>query len=90
MKTHYVYVLIGLQDFQFYVGHTTNLEKRVNDHNSGKVNSTKFRRPLQLVYFEGSFNLHDALHREKYLKTTYGKRYLRNRLKNLMVDIKQC
>ena len=51
-------------------------------HNAGKVNSTKFRRPFELVYFEACRSMEDAIHREKYLKTAYGKRYLQNRLKN--------
>ncbi len=66
----------------FYTGYTNNLENRVNDHNKGKVKSTKNRTPFELVYYEASRNIDDALHREKYLKTTYGKRYIRNRIKN--------
>ena len=70
---------------KFYVGFTKNLKRRIQEHNHGKVCSTKYRRPFELVYFEGCRNIDDALHREKYLKTTYGKRYLQNRIKN---DIK--
>ena len=66
----------------FYTGYTNNLENRVNEHNKGKVKSTKNRTPFELVYYEASRNIDDALHREKYLKTTYGKRYIRNRIKN--------
>lgn len=77
---YYIYVLLSLKDNKFYTGFTDNLKRRLNDHNSGKVESTKFRRPFDLVYFEGCRNKNDALHREKYLKTTYGKRYIRNRM----------
>ena len=66
----------------FYTGYTNNLENRVNEHNKGKVKSNKNRTPFELVYYEASRNIDDALHREKYLKTTYGKRYIRNRIKN--------
>lgn len=48
----------------------------------GKVNSTKNRLPLKLVYFEGCINQQDATRREKYLKSGNGKIYLRNRLRN--------
>ena len=65
-----------------YIGYTENLDKRIFEHNSGKVESTKFRIPFDLVYFEASRNQRDALHREKYLKSTYGHRYLKSRLKN--------
>lgn len=80
-KYYYTYVLLSKKDNKFYTGFTDNLRRRITEHNSGKVESTKFRRPFDLVYFEGCRNKRDALHREKYLKTTYGKRYLRNRMK---------
>lgn len=65
----------------FYTGFTKDIDNRLKMHNEGRVTSTKSRRPLELVYFEVCFNEADALHREKYLKTTYGKRYIKNRLK---------
>ncbi|NNC45980.1 MAG: hypothetical protein HKN99_08870, partial [Winogradskyella sp.] len=46
-----------------------------------KVSSTKHRRPLKLIYFEACLDQKDAIKREKYLKTHYGKMYLGNRLK---------
>jgi len=79
---YYVYILLSEVDNNFYTGYTNDLEKRLSLHNEVKVKSTKYSRPLKLVYFEGCFNQQDATHREKYLKTTYGKRYLKNRLKN--------
>ena len=82
MDYHYVYVLRSLKDKYFYTGYTSGLDNRVKEHNNGKVKSTRNRKPLELVYFEGSRNMDDALHREKYLKSTYGKRYIRNRLNN--------
>lgn len=82
MNYYYVYVLLSSKDKRFYTGYTSNLEDRINTHNEGLVKSTKDRRPLQLVYFEACLNQQDATHREKYLKTTYGKRYIRSRLKN--------
>ena len=81
MKYFYVYVLLSEADRNFYVGYTNNLSKRVDQHNQGKVNSTKNRVPLKLVYWEGCLNQQDATSREKYLKTAWGKRYIKNRLK---------
>jgi len=40
-------------------------------HNDGRVNSTKERRPFELVYWEGCRNESDAAQREKYLKTAW-------------------
>jgi putative endonuclease len=78
----YVYVLKSAIDGNFYIGHTADLRKRLAEHNRGKVDSTRKRMPFELVYYEASRNLSDAVRREKYLKTTYGHRYLRNRLKH--------
>mgnify|MGYP003472204505 CR=1 FL=1 len=82
MKYFYVYVLFSEKDKMFYTGYTADLTKRLELHNKGQVASTKNRLPLTLVYWEGCLNQQDATHREDYLKSTYGKRYLRNRLKN--------
>lgn len=79
---HYVYVLKSLKDKELYVGRTENLKERFSDHSKGKVDSTKERRPLKLIYYEASNNIKDAVHRERYLKTAWGKRYLGHRLKN--------
>jgi len=81
---YYVYVLQSLVDKKFYTGFTNNLHVRIKEHNAKKVISTKSRTPLILIYFEASLNRDDALHRERYLKTTYGKRYLKKRLKNYL------
>jgi len=75
-----VYVLRSLKDNNFYTGFTADLKKRLTEHNEGITKSTKCRRPFELIYYEACRNRKDALHREKYLKTTYGKRYIRNRL----------
>lgn len=80
---YYVYVLL-CNDKNYYTGYSTELKKRLTEHSNGKVYSTKNRLPVELIYFEGSLSQKDALHREKYLKTSWGKRYLKNRLKNYL------
>jgi putative endonuclease len=82
MKYYYVYVLLSQKDNKMYIGYTSNLEERLKQHDNGMVISTKFRRPVSLVYFEGCINQQDATKREKHLKSGFGKIYLRNRLKN--------
>ncbi len=84
MNYFYTYVLQSLKDRNFYVGYTNNLVKRVAEHNKGKVPSTKNRVPLRLIYWEGCLNQKDATRREKYLKTAWGKRFIKNRLKNYL------
>ncbi len=80
----YVYVLRSLTDGQFYVGLTRNLSARLKLHNSGQVPSTKHRIPLELIYWEGCLNEHDAAMREQYLKTAWGKRYITGRLRRYL------
>jgi len=53
---------------------------RLEAHNNGQVPATKRRIPLSLIYWEGCLNEGDAAQREKYLKTAWGKRYLKGRL----------
>lgn len=77
----YTYVLRSKKEGTFYTGATNSLKKRLLEHNAGRVNSTKYKVPLKLIYFEACLNQNDAYRREKYLKTGMGKRYLKNRLK---------
>ena len=80
----YTYVLRSLKDNNFYTGYTKNIKLRFEQHNNGLVESTKNRTPFELIYFEACLNREDALHREKYLKTFYGKMFLKNRLKSYL------
>ena len=68
----FVYVLKSLKDGRYYIGSTSNLEKRVERHNHGGNISTKNRRPLELVYFETYNTRVDAIHREAVIKSYKG------------------
>lgn len=78
----FVYVLRSEKDGKLYTGFTKNLKLRFEQHEKGIVTSTKNRRPLNLVYFEACLSEVDAVKREKYLKTHYGKMFLKKRLKS--------
>ena len=85
MSTYcYVYALRSTKDGQFYVGLTRNLRARLLAHNNGQVTSTKRRVPLELIYWEGCLNESDAARREKYLKSAWGKRYIKGRLRQYL------
>ena len=79
------YVLQSEQDDKFYVGFTKNLKLRFEKHCKGRVQSTRDRRPLKLIYFEACLSRDDATNREKYLKTYHGKMFLRGRLKSYLI-----
>jgi putative endonuclease len=68
----YVYVLVSEKDGNLYTGVTSDLARRLNEHQHGKVRSTKGRRPLRLVYKEEFDAKHEALAREAYFKTAEG------------------
>ena len=76
----YTYVLESALDKERYTGYTHNLKQRIEEHKKGINFSTKFRLPFRLVYFEGCLNKKDAQRREKYLKTTQGRRFIGLRL----------
>lgn len=80
----YTYVIKSKKDNKFYTGYTKDLKLRFEQHEKGLVESTKDRRPLKLVYYEACLSQQDATHREKYLKTYYGKMFLKNRLKSYL------
>jgi putative endonuclease len=62
-----VYILHSVKDNKRYIGFTDNLERRLTEHNSGKVKSTKHRKPLQLIYSEQFEDKTDALNRENFI-----------------------
>ncbi len=82
-----VYVLFSENDHMLYYGYTTNLRKRLNDHKRGNTISTSKRRPLRLVYCELFIEKSDAQRREKYLKTSQGKRMLKLILRRTLSEL---
>ncbi|OGM13004.1 excinuclease ABC subunit C [Candidatus Woesebacteria bacterium RIFCSPLOWO2_01_FULL_39_23] len=77
---YYTYVLLSKRDGKRYVGWSNDLEKRVNKHKLGLVSSTKFRLPIKLVYYEACLDKNKAIKREKYFKTGFGRRFLKDRI----------
>lgn len=65
---YYLYVLKSKKDHQMYIGSTNDLRRRLQEHNSGQVFSTKVRQPFELIYYEAYKSEKDARHREKNLK----------------------
>lgn len=77
---YYTYVLESIKDRNLYIGWTDDLRNRYKKHNSGQVESTKTRRPFILIYYEACLSKDNAIKREKYFKTGFGRRFLKNRL----------
>lgn len=78
----YVYVLKSFQDDELYIGSSTDLKRRLSEHQTGKSFSTKFRVPFELVYYEAYKNEKDAREREQALKLRgHARRFLKERIK---------
>jgi putative endonuclease len=79
-----IYVLFSEKDAMLYVGYSSNLQNRILNHNSGGTKNTASRRPLKLIFCEFYLFEKDARNREKYLKTTAGKRALKLMLRSTL------
>ena len=62
--------IVECSDTTLYTGWTTNMEKRLQEHNEGKNGAkyTRSRRPVKLVYQEPCSTRSDALKREREIK----------------------
>ena len=80
---YHVYLLKSSKDQRLYVGYTSDVERRLREHNAGFVSYTRKYLPWALVYYESFHSLEDAKKREKALKY-FGKAYaqLKSRIMN--------
>lgn len=82
----YVYLLEHIQDKTWYIGYTTNLKRRLSEHqncNGSRTTSLK-KGNYELIYYEAYLNKQDAIGREKYLKSGAGRKYVKKQLKNYL------
>ena len=82
----YVYVLISQKDQRLYIGTTSDLKKRLENHNSGYVQATKNRVPFKLIYYEAYSESSDAKRREKYLKGGKGHNELKIQIQDALIE----
>jgi len=80
-----VYILFSLKDNRTYTGSTNDLQRRLLEHQLGKVKATKNRLPLKLIYCEKFNTLEEARKKEHYYKSCSG----RKKLKLILKDIKK-
>ena len=79
---YYVYILQSLKNQSFYIGYTSDLRKRVKQHNSGESLATKPFRPYKVIYYEAFLDRRDAKNREEYLKSGWGFRSIKKMMGN--------
>lgn len=75
---YFVYAIKSQKDGRIYVGLSSDISRRISEHNSGYVFSTKGFRPWKLIYKEEVINRKEAREREKYLKSGCGKEFLKS------------
>jgi len=75
---YYVYAIKSLVKSYIYVGLTSSIEKRLNQHNKGQNRSTKAYRPFKLIYTEAFKTRVEARSKEIYLKSGIGKEFLKS------------
>ena len=73
----YVYVLSSVARNYIYVGMSSDIERRISDHNNGYNKTTKPYRPFRVILVEEYETRDLARKREKYLKSGVGREYLK-------------
>ncbi len=83
---HGVYILRSKRDKGLYIGYSTDVKKRLVEHQRGRVPATKNRKPLELIYCELYKNKKDAMQREKFFKSGWGRNYVKKILHNTLKE----
>jgi predicted GIY-YIG superfamily endonuclease len=79
LTLEYVYILM-CNNQRTYVGHTSNIEERLERHVGGRVPATKNIRPVKLLTYIAFTDKYKAIAFEKYLKSGSGRAFLKKRL----------
>ena len=81
---HYVYVLRSTSNDGLYIGYSSNLRKRLQQHAQGDSFATSYRGPWKLIYYEAYLERDDASGRERYLKSGSGRKFLKTQLRRYL------
>ncbi len=80
---HYVYYL-RMNNGQVYTGYSSNLKQRIAQHEHGVVTTTSKYLPITLIGYEAYIEKSDAQRRERFMKTTEGKRLFRQQYRDII------
>lgn len=83
---HIVYILESVVDHGWYIGYTTDLKRRIREHDTGRNTSTHARRPFKIIYAEAYLHKMDALGREKFLKSGAARRFLKKQMMHYLAN----
>jgi putative endonuclease len=76
----YAYFLKSINHDYYYKGHCEKLEERLKEHNSGMTTFLRPYIPFSICYFEEFANRKESIAREKYFKSSVGRRFLKKAL----------
>jgi len=77
-KYYYTYVLYSNKFERLYIGQTDNIQRRYEQHQKGKVESTKPYLPYKIIHIETFGTRVESVNREKELKKTKGRKFLKS------------
>jgi len=83
---YFIYILYSKQYKRTYTGQTNNLENRLRYHNAGKVQSTKAYAPWEVIYFEEYASRSETIKREKWLKSSRGRKLVKGILDEYLIE----
>ena len=82
---YWIYILECSDDKSWYIGYTSDLKKRIKEHQSGYgSDTTKKKQIWKLIYCEGYLNIKDAKGREVFLKSGASRGFLKKQLMNYL------
>jgi len=68
---YYTY-LLKLVNGKYYIGYSSNLKSRLQEHKNGRVTATKTALPVKLYFYAAFAKKSSATKFEKYLKSSSG------------------
>jgi len=77
---YYVYILLNEAKNRTYTGVAKDVSERLAEHNAGKVKSSRPYRPYIIIHTESFSTLREARQKEKFYKSTTGRRRLKEML----------
>lgn len=85
----YVYILQSEAKDRMYIGKTSDVRRRLSEHNAGQNASTKPYVPWRVIFYEAYIKQSDATRRERYLKTTQGHQAIRRMLRDYLAEARE-
>ncbi|MGA2914721.1 MAG: GIY-YIG nuclease family protein [Sedimentisphaerales bacterium] len=80
-----VYILLNRVKTRTYTGVAANVDKRLKEHNTGKVLPSWPYRPYDIIHLETFKTLKEARQKERFYKSTTGRRRLREIISKLSI-----